>query len=367
MKKVAVIGVTGFGRCHLEYLVELAEKGRMELAAAVVQNPDQAQPELETLNRFHSKVYSTADEFFAAEQGKIDLVCIPTGIDSHEFMTCNALRAGMNVLVEKPAAGSVAAVDRMIAARRPDLFVAVAFQHCYAPEIIFFKKLLASGRLGKIICSKVVGVLPRGDDYYSRNAWVAHRTGANGELVLDSPANNALAHHLNLLLFLNGASESGSAHAVSVEGNLMRARPDIEMFDACEAVFTLENGNPLEILFAHCSDCKIAPHFRIECENSRIEWNCNASWAVTAADGTQIAAGTAIPPNGGMFRQILSKLDDPSVPCYTLENAREHTHCIELLDRTCEIRNIKAEREPKNGYWCVPGLPEHFKERFAKD
>ena len=367
MKKVAIIGVTGFGRNHLGNLTRLAEAGRMELAAAVVRTPDRAQQELETLNKLHSKVYSSADEFFAAEQGKMDLVCIPTGINSHEKLTCKALGAGMNVLLEKPAAGSVAAVDRMIAARRPGLFAAVAFQHCYAPEIIFFKKLLTSGRLGKIIRSKVMGIWPRGDAYYSRNVWAAHRTAPDGELVLDSPVNNAFAHYLNLLLFLNGAGESASAHAVSVTGDLMRARPEIEMFDACEAVFTLENGNPLEILLAHCSDRLIDPHFRIECANGCIEWNNNADWKVSGKDGVQIAAGTAISPNGGMFRQILAKLDDPSVPCYTLENAREHTHCIELLDKTCKIRDVKAEKEAQNGYWCVPGLPEHFEERFAQN
>ena len=367
MKKVAIIGVTGFGRNHLGHLSRLADSGLMDLAAAVVRTPARAQKELETLNKFNCKIYSTADELFAAEQGKIDLVCIPTGINSHESLTCKAVAAGMNVLLEKPAAGSVAAVDRMIAAQRPGLFTAVAFQHCYAPEIIFIKKLLTSGRLGKILGSKVMGIWPRGDDYYSRNVWVAHRTAPDGELVLDSPVNNAFAHYLNLLLFLNGRSESASAHAVSVEGDLMRARPGIEMFDSCEAVFSLEDGRKLEILLAHCSDHQMQPHLKIQCENALIDWDLNTSaWSVTAADGKQIAAGTMVTPNEGMFRQILSKLEDPLVPCYTLENAREHTNCIELLDHTCRIRDVKAEREPEKGVWCVPGLPEHFVKRFEE-
>ena len=362
MKKVALIGVTGYGQTHLKNLTALAEADVLDLAAAVVIFPDQAKAELEVLKEFGTKIYGSADEMFAAERGRIDLVCIPTGIDSHESLTCQAMAAGVNVLLEKPAAGSAEAVRRMIAARRNGLFVAVGFQHCYAPEIHYFKKLLNSGKLGKIIRSSAVGAWPRGDSYYNRNSWAGRRISPGGQPVLDSPANNAFAHYLNLLLFLNGKNERVTASAGTVSGFLWRARPDIEMFDACHSRFTLENGSTAEIQFAHSTDSAITPRIRIECENGLIEWLNNESWQISGIGGTLIASGTAWLPEDVMFRQVLLKLDDPEVPVYTLQNALEHTKCIELLDQSCRIQ--KAESEIKDGVYCIPGLAERFIRNF---
>ena len=362
MKKVALIGVTGFGRTHLNHLTKLADEGLLDISAAVVRNAGKAQKELETLAQYHTVIYSSSDELFARERGRIDLVCIPTGIDSHESLTCQAMAAGVNVLLEKPAAGSAEAVRRMIAARRNGLFVAVGFQHCYAPEIHYFKKLLNSGKLGKIIRSSAVGAWPRGDSYYNRNSWAGRRISPGGQPVLDSPVNNAFAHYLNLLLFLNGKNERVTASAVTVSGILWRARPDIEMFDACHSLFTLENGSTAEIQFAHCCDSAITPRIRVECENGLIEWLNNESWLISGIGGAPIASGTAWLPEDVMFRQVLLKLDDPEVPVYTLQNALEHTKCIELLDQFCRIQ--KADSEIKDGIYCIPGLVERFKRNF---
>lgn len=250
-KKIAVIGVSGFGKNHFDHISRLVEAGLADLSAAVVRTPAKAELQLEKMRSFGTAIYPDAQSLFQAEKGKIDLVCIPTGIDTHETMTISALDSGMNVLLEKPAAASAASVERMIAARKKSagLFVAVAFQHCYAPEIQFFKTLLTSGRLGKIIRSQAVGVWPRGDAYYNRNAWAAKRRLPDGTPVLDSPVNNAFAHYLNLLLFLNGKTVGKTAHAVAVKADLMRARPSIEMFDTCFADFKLSNGTHIGVAF----------------------------------------------------------------------------------------------------------------------
>lgn len=364
MKRIAIIGVTGFGKTHLNYLTKLAGEGLLEPAAAVVRTPAKAEEQLKTLEKYRTRIYASAEELFAAEKGRIDLVCVPTAIGSHEDLTCRAQAAEMNVLLEKPAAGSVAAVERMIAAQRADRFVAVAFQHCYAPEILFFKKLLVSGRLGKIVRCGALGVWPRRDNYYERNAWAAHRTAADGAPVLDSPVNNALAHYLNLLLFLNGGTEPETARALSVRGELYRARPQIEMFDACDVAFSLAGGVSARVLFAHCAERAIEPRIRLECEKGVIEWLNNSAWQVAGPSGETIASGTAENPEEAMFRQVLTRLSDPAVPVYTLRNALEHTRCVEMLDSACRIRDVEAEK--KDGVYCVPGLSDRFEQAFGK-
>lgn len=360
MKKIALIGVTGWGRTHLNNLTELADEGLLELAAAVVIFPDQAKDELEILKKFRTKIYVSTDDMFAAERGRIDLVCIPTGIGSHRKLTIQALQAGMNVLVEKPAAASTAAVQEMLAAQKDGLFAAVGFQHCYSPEIRFLKQMLVLQCLGKVRRSLAVGVRARNDIYYSRNSWAGHRAAADGEPVLDSPANNAFAHYLNLLLYLNGETDFQTAHALSVQGKVLRARPDIAMFDACHAVFTLSNRTEAEIRFAHCSNQEEGPDFRIECENGVIEWHCNGEWKICGTQNAVIASGKTTNSSSDMFRQVLMKLDHPELPVYTLQNALEHTNCIEMLDRACPIRPVDAVK--KDGVFCFPGLMKWFEE-----
>ena len=362
MKKVALIGVTGYGRTHLRNLTMLAKEKVLDLAAAVVIFPDQAKAELETLKKYGTKIYASADEMFAAERGRIDLVCIPTGIGAHRKLTIQALQAGMNVLVEKPAAGSTAAVKEMIAARKDGLFAAVGFQHCYSPEIHCFKQMLVMQRLGKIVRSCAEGIRSRDDVYYSRNSWAGRRAAPDGEPILDSPANNAFAHYLNVLLFMSGETEFQTAHALSVRGKVLRARPEIEMFDACHAVFTLSNGTEAEIRFAHCTEQTSALKFRIECENGVIEWNGDTGWKITDNQNAVLASGTVANPSPEMFRQAVLKLDHPELPVYTLENALEHTNCIEMLDRSCPIQPVEAVK--KDGVYCVPGLMEWFEEKL---
>jgi len=361
--QIALIGVSGFGKHHLMQLQKLVETGKIDLAAAVVINPEEVAEQLEVLKNLQTRVYPDAETFFRNEAGKIDLVCIPTGIGSHEYLTVSALEAGMNVLVEKPASGSAASVERMIAAEKNSgKFVAVAFQHAYAPEIHYLKRLLVSGRLGRIKSSAVVVCWPRKDEYYQRNLWAAKRA-VNGVQILDSPLNNACAHYLNILLFLSGKTAASSAAGASVTGNVWRARQEIEMFDACDVDFVLDNGSSAHVMLAHCCATQINPHIKIICENAVIKWD-TFNWSVTDNDGAAIASGSVVNPGETMFKLVTDRISDPGVPVYTLTNALEHTRCVELLDHSCPIENIAADYI--DGLYRVAGLEQRFMEKFEK-
>ena len=232
MKRIGLIGVTGYGARHLQLLLPQADARQIKLSAAVVINPDQAGEALAELRKRQVAVYSSTAEMFANEAGKLDLAVIPAGISWHCPLTLEALSNGVSVLVEKPAAGSVADVDRMMEAeqktKRP---VCVGFQHIYGEDVQELKRLILSGRLGNVLRASVQGIWPRGDEYYARNAWAGHRLTRDGGFIRDSPANNAMAHYLNLALFLCGESFERSAMPESVEGECLRCRPEIEMFD----------------------------------------------------------------------------------------------------------------------------------------
>lgn len=368
--KTGLIGVSGYGRTHFVNLKNLADQGRAELAAAVVINPDQVADELAVMRQLGTEIYSSADAMYENFSGKLDLVCIPTGIALHERMTEQALAYGANVLVEKPAAGSVEAVRRMMAAEKQSgKFAAVGFQHVYAREIQFIKQYLLSGRLGRVKRIAVMGIWPRNDQYYSRNNWAGILAAADGTPIRDSPVNNAFAHYLNLQLFLSGDCFDCSAHAVSVGGTLYRARESIETFDACALRFRTENGVELISLLAHVSDRNVDPVMRIECERGVVDWQVRNGWSIRSAEGSLLYSGITEQPHTDMFMDMIRKIHGEPVFTCSLAIALEHANCIEMLTEqlTPVVLRQSAHRREPDGQYIIDGLPETFERCFREN
>ena len=367
--RVGLIGVSGYGHTHFVNWSGLVRQGKVELAAAAVINPDQVPDQLAVLKEFGTHVYPSADAMFEAEKGKLDLVSIPTGIAYHEPMTVAALAAGANVLVEKPAAGSVAAVERMMEAEKNSgRFVAVGFQHTYAREVQFIKKYLLGGRLGevrRIVCS---GIWPRADQYYARNSWAGKLAMPDGTPVLDSPINNAFAHYLNLQLFFAGSRFAESAHAVSVEGNLYRARKTIETFDSCALRFRTGNGIELVTLLSHTCENKSDPSIRIECSGGEVFWQAGHTWNIRSARGELLHSGLAEMPNSDMFKDVVRKVSGETTFCCPLTIAAEHTRCIEML--TGELTPVEltesVTRIEETGQYVLDQVEAVFADCFLR-
>ncbi len=363
MKRIALVGVTGYGGVHFRNLRALAEEGVADLAAAAVVNPehpDAAEP-LAWLRARGAAVYPTAEALFAAEAGRLDLVTLPVGIAAHEPLVKAALAAGANVLVEKPAAGCTAAVDRMIEAERAaaPLRVFVGFQHMSAPEVRKIKDCLASGVLGRPLRVVCTGVWPRGDAYYRRNSWAARLTAPDGTPVRDSPANNAFAHYVNLGLFFASTDPVMPAEALSVEGALYRARPEIETFDTCMVRFAMDSGASVTIALSHASDECHHPRIRVECERGTVLWNFDGPWSIEG-----VASGTTTLPHEAMFRGILGFVRDGNVEganLCSLAMARAQVRAVELMTEKLRVTpQEKSAFRRDDGQWIVPGLPALF-------
>lgn len=367
--KVALIGISGYGKVHFNQVKQLVECGLAEIAAAVVINPDQVQDELAVLRQMGTAVYSSTDAMFADFAGKLDLVCVPTGIAFHEPMTVQALSNGANVLVEKPAAGSSAAIRRMMEAeQRSGKFVAVGFQHMYAREIQFIKHYLVTGRLGKVKKIVCKGLWPRADQYYGRNNWAGRIAAADGTPILDSPINNAFAHYLNIQLFLAGETFETSAHAVAVEGELYRARKTIETFDTCALRFTTKSGVLLQIMLTHTVARNGSPTIRVECENGTVYWKVDSSWNICAADGSLLYSGVVEAPHRDMFMDMVRRISGEQAFRCSLSMALEHTHCIELMTGKLTPRELNESvtcLEP-NGQYVLDRVEEVFDEGYRR-
>ena len=99
MLNVVLIGVSGFGDVHYRDLLRWHHAGKLNFAAAAVIDKANQREKCAEMEALGIRIYDDYRHMLAAEQA--DLCCIPTGIAMHAPMSIAAMRAGMNVLVEK--------------------------------------------------------------------------------------------------------------------------------------------------------------------------------------------------------------------------------------------------------------------------
>lgn len=275
----------------------------------------------------------------------IEAVWLPLPIQLHRPFTEQALRAGKAVICEKPAAGCIDDVDAMIAAqRKAGLLVAIGFQDIFAPHALELKRRLLSGRIGRPTSATLLVCWPRGDEYYSRNAW-AGALRREGAWVLDSPVNNAAAHYLNLALFLLGGDEESAAEPHSVAAELYRARP-IENFDTVSMRLMLRGDLPLTVLMTHACRTTIHPRLTITgtggvAELTMFEHAILRSTASGQAEVIQLERDNRRHVPRALARRLRGQRPDGAIA--TLETSRPHALAVSGASQAVAVRDVPDE------------------------
>lgn len=110
--RVAVAGAGAFGRNHLRVYRELQKAGEgVELVAALEPDPGRA---AEAESQYGIPVFASAEELLQSDLGlNAASVAVPTV--QHHAVASQFLEAGLDVLVEKPLASSLAEADDLVA------------------------------------------------------------------------------------------------------------------------------------------------------------------------------------------------------------------------------------------------------------
>jgi predicted dehydrogenase len=96
--------------------------------------------------------FASADWREVIVRRDVDIVIVSTTNDSLAEIAAAAVRAGKHVLVEKPAARSVAEVDRVIAASAEGVgLVRVGFNHRYHPALQRAREIVDAGGIGDLM------------------------------------------------------------------------------------------------------------------------------------------------------------------------------------------------------------------------
>lgn len=109
--RVAVVGTGAFGRNHLRVYRELEKAGQaVALVAAVEPDPARA---AETAAQYAVPVFPGVDALLAADL-KLDAASVAVPTVHHHAVAAPLLEAGLDLLVEKPLAASLAEADDLI-------------------------------------------------------------------------------------------------------------------------------------------------------------------------------------------------------------------------------------------------------------
>lgn len=192
------IGVLGCGRVSARYREvlgkELADRAEVVVAA--------------DLDIAKAKAFTEAvggapvNSIEALITYKPDLVCVMTESGNHAAHATQLVRAGLNVLVEKPVALRLEdALALEEEARVAGVLCAVVKQNRYNPAMRFLRRAVDDGRIGRLVTAGIRVHWCRTQDYYD-DPW-------HGQWAMDGGvlAQQAI-HHVDALQWLGGPIEA---------------------------------------------------------------------------------------------------------------------------------------------------------------
>jgi len=144
MIKAAVIGVGNMGRNHVRVYAEMDD---VELVAVVDTDETTAQRAVHSYRV--KKVYADYRGMLDKEKPDVVTVAVPT--QYHDEVACEAMRRGINVLVEKPLALTLEKGQRIIeTAAQHGVKLMVGYIERFNPAIVEIKRRLDKKELGRV-------------------------------------------------------------------------------------------------------------------------------------------------------------------------------------------------------------------------
>lgn len=337
---IGLTGLGGYAGAICDVLEQVAATPDASVRFVAVSEPDHKThaDKIAALRAKGIRVFERYDDLLAVPE--IEAVWLPLPIDLHRPFTEKALAAGKAVMCEKPAAGCVDDIDAMIAARdRAKLPVGIAYQDVYDPTTVTLKRLLLDGAIGTITRASVIACWPRNDQYYARTAW-AGRFKRNDTWVMDSPANNACAHYVNIPLFLMGPDIASAAQPVAVDAELYRVNP-IENFDTISMRVHLDGGASLLVAMTH--GCERLVQQEVVIHGTRGKITRTNECIVVESDGrtrTIERGGDARPRLLERFANAVRNKPDPDAAMATLESARPQLVAVNGASEASLIHDV---------------------------
>ncbi len=226
------LGIVGIGVIAENY-IDLIQAGKVqdvELTALCSRNAEHVQA---VMDRYQVSCKTFQDYGALLHSGLVDgvLICTPHGL--HPVMACQAVEAGLHVLIEKPVGIFEDEVQTVLQAlnRQPELVCGVLYNRRSSQAFRNVKERLERGEIGELVrCTWIITDLYRTNAYYSSSSWRGKWKSEGGGLLMTQAS-----HQLDLLQWLCGMPRSVLARCSTV------GRP-IRVENEAELLLTYPNG-----------------------------------------------------------------------------------------------------------------------------
>jgi UDP-N-acetyl-2-amino-2-deoxyglucuronate dehydrogenase len=250
LKRVAIVGCGAIAQIHGKVLCDMRDINIVATADIISERAEKFCKE------FGGNPYNNFKDML--EREKIDVLHICTPHYLHTPMAVEALKRGINVLLEKPVSTSSEELDLLkTAIESSGKMLGVCFQNRYLPASKKAYELIHSGIAGKVIGTRAFVTWKRDELYYVSSGWRGSIATEGGGVMI-----NQAIHTLDLMIWLVG-------NPINVEGTIHNhhLKGIIEVEDTAEIY--LDFGNDVNGLFyastGYCTDAPIM--LEICCEN----------------------------------------------------------------------------------------------------
>ncbi len=224
-KSTVRFAIVGCGRIAQRHAEHINNQGTLMAVCDIVkQRAD------DMAAKYGARAYYDVKDLLANEKD-IDVVsiCSPNGL--HSTHSIQALKAGFNVLCEKPMATSVHDCGEMIkVAEQANKRLFAIKQNRFNPPVAAVKKAIDEGRLGKIYSVQLSCFWNRNPDYYA-NSWKGTKDMDGGTLYTQ------FSHFIDLLYWLVGDIRNVSTYMANYSH-----KDIIEFEDTGVAIVEFYNG-----------------------------------------------------------------------------------------------------------------------------
>lgn len=268
MLKVAVIGCGSISCMHLDPAVALEEA---ELVAVCDIKPDRAE---RAAQKYNAKPYTDYMEMFEKEQLDAVHICLPHYL--HTKVACDAFRAGINVISEKPMSIKYEdAVEAVELAEKCGVKYGVIFQCRYNTPSMLVKQRIEDGKLGKVKCGRTTLTWYRPDNYYDDSDWKGTWDKEGGGVIIDQAI-----HSIDL------ANWMINSNPVDVQASLHNRNHEIMVVeDTGEGLIKYENGALLSFYAMNNYFIDEPIEIRLVCEKGKVVFSYDRA-EISYYDGT---------------------------------------------------------------------------------
>ncbi|MDR2483208.1 MAG: Gfo/Idh/MocA family oxidoreductase [Treponema sp.] len=366
MISVAIIGCGGIAPAHISGYLQFPDRcGITRLVDIVVEKADNFKKQFKldaaTVHASHKEIL---------HDPHVDLVSIATPPFTHAEIAIDFLKAGKNVIVEKPMAASLAECDAIIeAAKQGGGVLSVIAQNRFKDPIAKVKNVLDSGKIGRITHAQIDSHWWRGPSYYHlwwRGVW--DKEGGGCTL-------NHAVHHIDMLGWIMGRPESVSA----VISNAAHNNSEVE--DISVAVMQYGGGALAQVtssVIHHGEEQQII----FQGEKARV----SAPWKVRASqerpngfpvEDTQFAdelenyyqslSGLAYEGHTGQIDNVLSAIEQGGKPLIGGEDGRLTIELITAIYKSgIERRSVDLPLAKDDPFYTTDGILKNAPRFYPK-